>query len=129
MQSSSSENDHRGQQSAPVVSGRTFNWPKALLVRRLKQNTWHADVSFAAEPTDAELDALGAFLRDNHKHVRAVNSHEALVKALDECQRALAMMVQPSAIKATSSMNAWTIAVMAEASARAALASAREVQQ
>ena len=83
-QSSIPESDHRGQQSAPVVSGPTFNWPKALLVRRLiKQNTWHADVSFAAEPTDAELDALGAFLRDYHKHVRAVNSHEALVKALE----------------------------------------------
>ena len=82
-QSSIPESDHRGQQSAPVVSGPTFNWPKALLVRRIKQNTWHADVSFAAEPTDAELDALGAFLRDNHKHVRAVNSHEALVKALE----------------------------------------------
>jgi hypothetical protein len=72
--------------------------------------------------TFEELSAHAAFI------VRAVNSHEALVRAMDECQRALAMMVQPSAIKATSSMNAWTIAVMAEASARAALASTREVQ-
>ena len=65
------------------MSGPTFNWPKASWFATFKQNTWHADVSFAAEPTDAELDALGRSCATIMGHVRAVNSHEALVKAFE----------------------------------------------
>jgi hypothetical protein len=56
--------------------------------------------------------------------VRAVNAHDDLVKALEKAQRALAMIVAPEAIKATSAIHAFAQAFEAEVSARAALSKA-----
>lgn len=42
----------------------------------------------------------------------------AIVAALRECQRVLAMMIDPAQIKTTSSMQAWSAAVQAETKAR-----------
>ncbi len=47
-----------------------YPWPKALFVYRHDGNYWHGDISFARAPTDAEINALGAFLRDHHENTR-----------------------------------------------------------
>lgn len=54
--------------------------------------------------------------------VNAVNSHDHLVKALDECRNVLAMMIEPETIKETSTLHAWSHAVAVERKARATLA-------
>lgn len=62
----------------------------------------------AADTAKAERDALQAEV-------------ERLKEALKLCQSVLAMMTAPDAIRSTSVMHAWTHAVEAEATARAAL--------
>ena len=49
---------------------------------------------------------------------------ETMHAALEECQRALAMMVDPASINKTTVMFAWAAAVSAEAKARKALSGA-----
>jgi hypothetical protein len=41
-------------------------WPRVFTVKRA-DNTWHADISFARYPTDAELQALEISLRDDKR--------------------------------------------------------------
>lgn len=54
--------------------------------------------------------------------IKAVNNYDALVKTLEECQSALAMMIEPETIRETSTLHAWSHAVAAERKARATLA-------
>lgn len=53
-----------------------------------------------------------------------MNEIEKLREALEQCQRALEVMVAPEAIRSTSVQSAWALAVAAEAKARAVLKSA-----
>lgn len=61
-------------------------------------------------------EELAAFI------VKAVNSHEALVGALDECREAIAMMIEPNSIQSTSVAHAFATANAAEVRARSLLA-------
>ena len=65
---------------------------------------------------DVTEDGNAAFI------VKAVNNHDALVKTLDECRNALAMMIEPETIQKTSTLHAWSHAVAAERKASATLA-------
>lgn len=42
-------------------------WPRIFNVKRSADNGWHGEISFARCPTDAELQALEIFLRDDHQ--------------------------------------------------------------
>ncbi len=117
MQTSSSESDHRGQQNAPVLSGHTPTpW-------KIGSNDWlsHSCCFDAAvvgyregscvSVVEAHSVADAAFI------VRAVNSHEVLVKALEK----IAALDPPR----TDLIGA---VKLARHIAKCALASAREAQ-
>lgn len=82
-----------------------------------------ADPQFCGD----EIDRLHATVHDLKRDlVAAKRSSQALVEALEKCQRALAMLTEPEAIEGSSVQHAWAHAVEAEAAARAALAAVRE---
>lgn len=75
---------------------------------------WHHSVG----SIEREMEANAALI------VRCVNSHAALVEALEECRATLAMMVDPAAIVASNVQHAAAKCIAAETKARAALARA-----
>lgn len=64
-----------------------------------------------------EMDDISAL-------TQAVSDRNELIAALKQCQRVLAQMVDPNAIKSSSVLNAWAQAVAAETVAHDALAKA-----
>jgi hypothetical protein len=62
--------------------------------------------------------------RSRAEFTRFADAHLRIREALIVAQRALEMLIEPNAIKQTTSVNAWAACVEAEAKARAALTDA-----
>lgn len=76
-------------------------------------------LSWLREPDHAEKFSISDMVDWINR--RPVDDLGRIISALRECQRTLAMMVEPTAIQTTSSMQAWTAAVAAADRARMAL--------
>lgn len=123
MQTSSSESDHRGQQNAPVLSGHTPtpwrvtpSFPSEgfecyWLTGNFGPHNAEKEIGTISGPQSGVQAANAAFI------VRAVNSHEVLVKALEK----IAALDPPR----TDLIGA---VKLARHIAKCALASAREAQ-
>ena len=75
---------------------------------------------------DRTLDAHRVAKTDPWEaNARLIAAAPKMLEALTACQTALAMMTEPDEIKRSSVLNAWTVAVAAEAKARQAISLAR----
>lgn len=88
---------------------------------QILHTSWHSSIR-ASYPLHDEAVA------NMELAVSSVNSLPALVKALEECQKALAAIVEPRAIKSTTVICAFNQATEAECNARSALATYRSAK-
>lgn len=104
------------------------------------RQSWWRDMETKFTPGPWSIEDARTLLRDKKEcdHGRRpitdqtveANAHliaaaPDLYEALDQCQKALALMVSPEAIASSSVTHAWAAATAAEATARATLAKAR----
>lgn len=88
-------------------------WPHKWLAGKTMSACIYDDYPSTPEGTDVML-----------ANARLIAAAPDLLAALATCQKALAMMIEPKSISATSPQCAWTAAVAAETKARAAISRA-----